>query len=113
MHVDDAAYAAGLVEHAGMPQHMAEIYATFGAATRSGVLDVTTDVVERLTGRAPANIRSVLGPEEARWGSSRFRSTCPESRLHCDQEPGNRRPVPRPACSITSRLWQAVTPEPQ
>ena len=27
--------------------------------------------------------------------------------------PGNRRPVPSPACSITSRLWQAVTPEPQ
>ena len=62
VHVDDAAYAAGLVEHAGMPPHMAEIYATFGAATRSGVLDVTTDVVERLTGRAPANIRSVLWP---------------------------------------------------
>ena len=62
VHVDDAAYAAGLVEHAGMPPRLAEIYATFGAATRSGVLDVTTDVVERLTGRAPANIRSVLWP---------------------------------------------------
>ena len=62
VHVDDAAYAAGLVEHAGMPPALAEIYATFGAATRSGVLDVTTDVVERLTGRAPANIRSVLWP---------------------------------------------------
>jgi len=62
VHVDDAAYAAGLVEHAGMPPGLAEIYATFGAATRSGVLDVTTDVVERLTGRAPANIRSVLAP---------------------------------------------------
>ena len=35
------------------------------------------------------------------------------SRLHCDHEPGNRRPVPSPACSIASRLWQAVTPEPQ
>ena len=45
-----------------MPQHVAEIYATFGAATRSGVLDVTTDVVERLTGRAPATVRSVLWP---------------------------------------------------
>ena len=47
VHVDDAAYATGLVEHAGMPPRMAEIYATFGAATRNGVLDVTTDVVER------------------------------------------------------------------
>jgi NAD(P)H dehydrogenase (quinone) len=62
VHVDDAAYATGLVEHAGMPLHLAEIYATFGAATRSGVLDVTTDTVERLTGRAPATLRSVLWP---------------------------------------------------
>ena len=51
VHVDDDAYAAGLVEHAGMPRAMAEIYATFGAATRKGALDVVTDVVERLTGR--------------------------------------------------------------
>ena len=62
VHVDDAAYAAGLVEHAGMPPALAEIYATFGAATRSGILDVTTDVVERLTGRTPATVRSVLWP---------------------------------------------------
>jgi NAD(P)H dehydrogenase (quinone) len=62
VHVDDAAYAAGLVEHAGMPQPVAEIYATFGAATRAGALDVTTDVVERLTGRPPATLRSVLWP---------------------------------------------------
>ena len=62
VHVDDAAYAAGLVEHAGMPPAIAEVYATFGAATRSGVLDVTTDVVERLTGRTPATVRSVLWP---------------------------------------------------
>ena len=41
---------------------VAEIYATFGAATRSGVLDIATDVVERLTGRAPATVRSVLWP---------------------------------------------------
>ena len=35
------------------------------------------------------------------------------SRLHCDHEPGKGRPAPSPACSIASRLWQAVTPEPQ
>ena len=62
VHVDDDGYATGLVEHAGMPRHVAEIYATFGAATRNGVLDVTTDVVERLTGRSPATVRSVLWP---------------------------------------------------
>ena len=60
VHVDDAGYVAGLVEHAGMPPAVAEVYATFGAATRSGVLDVTTDVVERLTGRTPGTVRSVL-----------------------------------------------------
>jgi NAD(P)H dehydrogenase (quinone) len=58
--VDDAAYAAGLVEHAGMPLAMAEIYATFGAATRNGALAAQTDVVERLTGRAPQPLRELL-----------------------------------------------------
>ena len=33
--------------------------------------------------------------------------------LYCDQEPGNRRPGPKPASSSDSRLWQAVTPDPQ
>ena len=60
VHVDDAAYAAGLVEHAGMPQAVAEIYATFGAATRRGALSAQTDVVERLTGRAPGTVRELL-----------------------------------------------------
>ena len=73
VHVDDDAYAAGLVEHAGMPRAVAEIYATFGAATRNGVLDVTTDVVERLTGRAPATVRSVLWPK--RHTGARVRGT--------------------------------------
>jgi NAD(P)H dehydrogenase (quinone) len=58
--VDDAAYAAGLVEHAGMPPALAEIYATFGAATRNGALSARTDVVERLTGRAPGSVRELL-----------------------------------------------------
>jgi NAD(P)H dehydrogenase (quinone) len=58
--VDDAAYAAGLVEHAGMPPAVAEIYATFGAATRNGALSAQTDVVERLTGRAPQALRELL-----------------------------------------------------
>ena len=34
------------------------------------------------------------------------------SALHCDQEPAYSRPGRMPACSSTSRLWQAVTPEP-
>jgi NAD(P)H dehydrogenase (quinone) len=58
--VDDAAYAAGLVEHAGMPPAMAEIYATFGAATRNGALAAQTDIVQRLTGQAPGSVRELL-----------------------------------------------------
>jgi NAD(P)H dehydrogenase (quinone) len=58
--VDDAAYAAGLVEHAGMPPALADIYATFGAATRNGALAAQTDVVQRLTGRPPSSVRELL-----------------------------------------------------
>jgi hypothetical protein len=48
-----------------MPQPVAEAYATFGAATRTGLLDVRTDVVKRLTGRAPRTLREVLEQEAA------------------------------------------------
>ena len=63
--VDDATFTQGLVEHAGMPQPLAEIYATFGAAIRAGLLDVRTDVVERLTGRPPRSLRDVLEQQTA------------------------------------------------
>jgi hypothetical protein len=39
---------------------MADIYATFGAATRNGALSAQTDIVERLTGRAPGSVRELL-----------------------------------------------------
>jgi NAD(P)H dehydrogenase (quinone) len=68
--VDDAAYAQGLVEHAGMPQPVAEAYATFGAAIRSGVLEVQTDVVERVGGRAPRALRDVLEEHGAAFAAS-------------------------------------------
>jgi NAD(P)H dehydrogenase (quinone) len=63
--VDDATFIQGLVEHAGMPRPLAETYATFGAAIRSGLLDVRTDVVERLTGHPPRSLRDVLEQETA------------------------------------------------
>jgi NAD(P)H dehydrogenase (quinone) len=63
--VDDAAFVQGLVEHAGMPQPVAEAYATFGAAIRARLLDVQTDVVERLTGRTPRTLREVLEQHRA------------------------------------------------
>lgn len=58
--VDDAGYAAGLAEATGMPLPVAEVYATFGTATREGELDVLTDDFATLTGRAPRSLRDVL-----------------------------------------------------
>ena len=63
--VDDATFTQGLVEHAGMPQPLAETYATFGAAIRAGLLDVRTGVVERLAGHPPRSLREVLEQETA------------------------------------------------
>ncbi|MCW2757289.1 MAG: NmrA family transcriptional regulator [Nocardioidaceae bacterium] len=58
--VDDATYVAGLVEHAGLPQAVAELLASFGAAARDGFLAPASDVVERLTGTAPTSLRTVV-----------------------------------------------------
>jgi NAD(P)H dehydrogenase (quinone) len=58
--VDDDAYAAGLAEHAGMPQAVAEIYATFGKGARLGYSAVVSPAVRELTGREPLSIREVL-----------------------------------------------------
>ena len=60
IHVDDAAYAAGMAEATGMPLPVAELYATFGTATRIGALDALSDDFETLTGRAPRSLRDVL-----------------------------------------------------
>jgi NAD(P)H dehydrogenase (quinone) len=61
VHVDDDAYAAGLAEAAGLPLEVAEVYASFGRATREGHLDAISGDVERLTGRAPRPLTAVLG----------------------------------------------------
>jgi NAD(P)H dehydrogenase (quinone) len=58
--VDDAAYVDGLVEHAGLPRPVAEVYASVGTATRGGHFDIASDAVERLTGRPPRTVRSIL-----------------------------------------------------
>ena len=60
VHVDDDAYAAGLVEHAGMPAPVAEVYATFGKGARLGYGAPVSDAVSRLTGRPPKPARNVL-----------------------------------------------------
>jgi NAD(P)H dehydrogenase (quinone) len=57
--VDDEAYTAGLVA-AGVPEPMARVYAGFGTAIRQGLLETQTDVVQRLTGRAPTSVEEFL-----------------------------------------------------
>ena len=58
--VDDAAYIAGLVQHAGLPEPVAMTLATFGQAIREGHLGQRSDVVERLTGRPATPFEDVL-----------------------------------------------------
>lgn len=58
--LDDAAYVAGLVEHAGMPEQMARSIASFGASAREGFADTVADDVHELSGRPPRSLREVL-----------------------------------------------------
>jgi NAD(P)H dehydrogenase (quinone) len=58
--VDDEAYIAGLVEHAGLPRPVAEVFASFGTGARQGYSAPVSDTVLRLTGRAPRSVRDVL-----------------------------------------------------
>lgn len=60
VHVDDHAYAAGLVEHAGMPQPVAELLTSFGKGARRGYGAPVSDAVLELTGRPPRPARDVL-----------------------------------------------------
>jgi NAD(P)H dehydrogenase (quinone) len=60
VHVDDDAYTAGLVEHAGMPQPVAEVYATFGTGARRGYGAPVSTTFRDLTGREPAAVRDAL-----------------------------------------------------
>jgi NAD(P)H dehydrogenase (quinone) len=58
--LDDAAWVAAMVEHAGMPEPMAQAYATFGIATRHGYTATRSTTVRDLTGRGPRTVRAVL-----------------------------------------------------
>ncbi|MBJ7328561.1 MAG: NAD(P)H-binding protein [Solirubrobacteraceae bacterium] len=59
--VDDAAWIAAMVEHAGMAEPIAAAYASFGAAQRAGYAAVATDTVLRLTGRPATSLREFVG----------------------------------------------------
>lgn len=58
--VDDDAWVAAMVKHAGLPEEGARLYATFGASARRGYAGALSSVVEDLTGRAPRTVREVL-----------------------------------------------------
>ncbi|GGR55280.1 NAD(P)H dehydrogenase (quinone) [Nocardioides luteus] len=57
--VDDDTYAAGLLA-AGLPDFLAPLMTSFGAATRLGKLANVTDVVERIGGRKPTPLATLL-----------------------------------------------------
>jgi NAD(P)H dehydrogenase (quinone) len=58
--VDDDAWVAAMVEHAGLPEPAARMYATFGASARLGYAGAVSSVVEDLTGRQPRPVHDVL-----------------------------------------------------
>jgi NAD(P)H dehydrogenase (quinone) len=58
--VDDEAWIAAMVEHAGMPEPGARLYSTFGIAARQGYFAVVSPTLEQLIGRAPKTVREVL-----------------------------------------------------
>jgi NAD(P)H dehydrogenase (quinone) len=57
--VDDETLIDGLVA-AGVPRAGAEVAASFGTAVREGYMNELTTVVDRLAGRPPATLESVL-----------------------------------------------------
>ncbi len=57
--VNDAGLTAGL-EAAGIPDFVATVLASFGAAAREGYLDLPSDIIERLTGQPARPLRDVL-----------------------------------------------------
>jgi NAD(P)H dehydrogenase (quinone) len=59
--VDDETYVAGLVERAGLPEAVANIYATFGTGARLGYSAVVSSAVKDLTGRDPIPFGEALG----------------------------------------------------
>ncbi|WP_020500716.1 NAD(P)H-binding protein [Sciscionella marina] len=59
VHTEDAAYAAGL-RAAGLPEEVAEVVTSFGAASRGGFLGNTSSAVSDLTGRTPAALADII-----------------------------------------------------
>jgi NAD(P)H dehydrogenase (quinone) len=60
VNVDDDAYVSALVG-AGLPTPVAQLLASFGAATRGGYLETVSSAVHELTGRPPTPLNQLLG----------------------------------------------------
>jgi NAD(P)H dehydrogenase (quinone) len=58
--VDDETYVGILVEHAGLPEPIAQFLASFGRAAREGQLGLVSDDFEQLTGKPPQRFRDLL-----------------------------------------------------
>jgi NAD(P)H dehydrogenase (quinone) len=63
--VDDDAYTAALVQHAGMPEPVARAYTTFGIGARRGYSAALSTTVADLAGREPLPARDVLAANRA------------------------------------------------
>jgi len=63
--VDDETFVSILVEHAGLPEPIAQFLASFGRAAREGQLGLVSGDFERLTGRPPTRFRALLSPAAA------------------------------------------------
>ena len=63
-----AAAIEGMVKH-GLPQPVAEMMASFDAACEKGQLDLATDAVKQLTGRAPQSVNEFLKANRAALGA--------------------------------------------
>lgn len=58
--IDDEAAVQGMVQHAGFPEPVARVFASFGTGHRLGWSAAVSTTVEELTGRAPQSVRDVL-----------------------------------------------------
>jgi NAD(P)H dehydrogenase (quinone) len=64
-YLSDDEWVAAMVEHAGMPEPLAQTIATFGIAARQGYLGAVSTTVQDLTGRAPVGVRAVVEARRA------------------------------------------------
>jgi NAD(P)H dehydrogenase (quinone) len=60
VYLDDEAWIAAMVEHAGMPEPRARLYSTFGTAARQGYFAVVSRTLQELIGRPPTTVRELL-----------------------------------------------------